>query len=176
MSVRALIHQALESGVTLRLVGSKVVAGGTQEAVTDLLPHLRKHRRELAEELENAQKAEISTLGSDSDRWCWPYSKAMNGTEIDTFTARLARFTDKGLTLNDGEALADKLVARDRESDNRRVCLECLHLNGQVRAWRCTNCKVAGVAVRSSDSQLTSDFVVLPQRCDGFVAYFKPPL
>ena len=112
----------------------------------------------------------------DPDRWCWPHSTAMNSVEIDALIARLARFTDKGLTLNDGEALADKLVARDRESDNRRVCLECLHLNGQVRAWRCTNWKVAGVAVRSSDAQLPSDFVVLPQRCDGFVAYFKPPM
>lgn len=31
----------------------------------------------------------------DLDRWCWPHSAAMNGAEIDTFTARLARFTDK---------------------------------------------------------------------------------
>lgn len=32
----------------------------------------------------------------DPDRWCWPHSPAINTSEIDTFTARLARFTDKG--------------------------------------------------------------------------------
>ena len=57
---------------------------------------------------------------ADPDRWCWPHSTAMNTGEIDTFTARLARFTDKGLSLDDSEALADKLMLRDRESDDRR--------------------------------------------------------
>ena len=65
------------------------------------------------------------------DRWCWPRSSAMNGVEIETFTARLYRFTDKGLPRSDGEALADKLVVRDREQDDRRVCLECRHFAGQ---------------------------------------------
>ena len=57
----------------------------------------------------------------DADRWCWPHSAAMTGREIETFTARLSRFTDKGLSLDDGEALADKLVTRDREADDRRL-------------------------------------------------------
>ena len=68
----------------------------------------------------------------DPDRWAWPHSEAMNGREIDTFTARLARFTDKGLMLDDAEKLADKLVTRDRESDDRRLCLECVHLAGHA--------------------------------------------
>ena len=65
------------------------------------------------------------------DRWCWPHSEAMNGREIDTFMARVARFTGKGLGLDDAEALADKLVRRDREPDDRGLCLECIHLSGQ---------------------------------------------
>ena len=65
---------------------------------------------------------------ADPDRWAWPHSEAMTGTEIDTFTARLARFTDRGMGLEDADALADKLMTRDRESDDRRLCLECVHL------------------------------------------------
>jgi hypothetical protein len=38
-----------------------------------------------------------------ADACCWPHSTAMNGAEIDTFTARVARFTDKGLSLIDAE-------------------------------------------------------------------------
>ena len=44
---------------------------------------------------------------ADPDRWCWPQGAAMNTAEIEVFTARLAHFTDKGLTLDDAEALAD---------------------------------------------------------------------
>ncbi|GAB3480281.1 hypothetical protein GCM10011496_22230 [Polaromonas eurypsychrophila] len=93
----------------------------------------------------------------------------MTGAEIDTFTARLARFTDKGLGLGDAEALADKLVTRDRESDDRRLCLECFHLSGQSgKAWDCRNWQAAKVASRARDAQLSAALVTQLQRCDGF--------
>lgn len=100
-----------------------------------------------------------------ADSCCWPHSSAMNGAEIDTFTARLARFTDKGLSLEDAERLADKLVIRDREGDDRRVCLECVHLR---HGGRCGNWQAAGVAIRARDAQVPGDFTAMLQRCDGF--------
>ena len=106
---------------------------------------------------------------ADPDRWCWPHSQAMNAGEIHTFTARLARFTDKGLSLNDCEALADKLVTRDRESDDRHLCLECFHLSGSDRrGWDCRSWQRAGVAIRARDAQLSNALVHQLQRCDGF--------
>ncbi len=103
------------------------------------------------------------------DRWCYPHSAAMTGAEINTFTARVARFTDKGLSLEDAEALADKLVTRDREPDDRRLCLECVHLSGQSgRAWGCRNWQRAGVALTARDAQLSAALVYQLQRCDGF--------
>jgi hypothetical protein len=51
----------------------------------------------------------------DPDAFCWPHSTAMNGAEIDLFTARLHGFTERGLNVTDGEVLADKMVIRDRE-------------------------------------------------------------
>ena len=105
----------------------------------------------------------------DLDRWCWPHPSAMNGSEIDTFTERLHQFTDKGLARNDGEALADKLVLRDREKDDRRTCLECRYLAGHGSvSWSCSNWQAAGIAIRSHDAQLPADFVVQLQRCHGF--------
>ena len=80
-------------------------------------------------------------ISQDPDRWCWPHTAAMNSSEINTFTARLARFTNKGLGPDDADALADKLVLRDRELDDRRVCLECIHLSGSDRkGLDCRNC------------------------------------
>ena len=93
----------------------------------------------------------------------------MTGAEIDNFTARLARFTNKGLSLEDAEALADKLVTRDRESDDRRLCLECFHLSGQFgKTWDCRNWQRAGLAIRARDAQLSAALVFQLQRCDGF--------
>lgn len=99
----------------------------------------------------------------DPDRWCWPHSTAMNTAEIDTFTARLARFTDKGASLEEAERLADKLVIRDREGDDRRLCLECAHLHGAGR-WRCGNWDAADVAREG----LAPDLVKRLQRCSGY--------
>ena len=102
---------------------------------------------------------------SDLDRWCWPHSQAMNTGEIDTFTARLVRFTDKGLSLADAESEADRLVIRDRECDDRRLCLECTHLQGTDR-WRCGNWQAANVA----RDRLSRVLVLMLQRCGGFMA------
>ena len=103
----------------------------------------------------------------DPDCGCWPNSAVMNGREIDTFTARVARFTGKGLTIAGGEGLADKLVLRDREQGDWHSCFECTHLSG-AGGWRCGNWQRAGVAIRARDAQLPTDFVNLLQRCDGF--------
>ena len=102
---------------------------------------------------------------TDPDRWCWPHSVAWNSKEIDTFTARLARFTDKGVSYDDAERLADALVIRDREGDDRRLCLECPHLQGFGR-WRCGNWQAADVARQG----LARDLVLMLQRCGGFAA------
>ena len=108
----------------------------------------------------------------DPDRWCWPRSSSMNGLEIDTFAARLHKFTDKGLPRTDGETLADKLEVRDRDQDDRRVCLECKHFAGHgAGSWRCGNWQAAGIAILSRYAQLPADLVVQLQRCDGFTAH-----
>ena len=96
----------------------------------------------------------------------------MNGAEIETFAARLHQFADKGLSRNDGEALTDKLVLRDRDQDDQSVCLECKHFTGHgAGSWRCGNWQAAGIALRSRDAQLPADLVVQLQRCDGFTAH-----
>lgn len=92
----------------------------------------------------------------------------MNTGEIDTFNGRLAIFTDKGLGLDDAEALADKLVKRDRDLDDRRLCLECVHLSGNAGSWGCRNGQRAGLVTKAQAVQLSTALVHQLQRCDGF--------
>ena len=104
----------------------------------------------------------------DPDRWAWPHSQAMTGREIDTITARLHHFTRCGLLESDAETLADKLVTRDREADERRLCLECVHLAGHAGIWGCRNWQRAGVATKPQHAQLLAALVLQLQRCNGF--------
>ena len=96
----------------------------------------------------------------------------MSSAEIDTFEARLHKFINKGLARNDGEVLADRLVLRDREQDDRRVCLECQHFAGhRAGSWRCGNWLRAGVATRALYAALPANLVNQLQRCAGFTLF-----
>ena len=106
----------------------------------------------------------------DPDRLCWPHSSAMNGQEISTFTGRLSWVTRKGMCLEDAESLADRLVIRDREGDDRRACLECAYFEG-FAGCRCLNCSAAKVP----STQLADDFVVQLRRCPGFAQQSLKP-
>ena len=106
---------------------------------------------------------------SDPDCWCWPHSSAMTGREIDIMVDRTILFNRRGLTALGSELLADKLITRDRESDDRRLCLECVHLKGhREETLRCTNWQQAGLAMWAKDAQLSGAMIWQLQRCDGF--------
>lgn len=108
--------------------------------------------------------AEIHGEPLDPDRLCWPQTEAMNTAEIDTFNGRLHLFTRHSLDYTEAEMLAAGLVLRDRGADDRRLCLECLHLRGCGTYWTCEQWRRAGLAV----SGVPAETVKLLQRCDGF--------
>ena len=118
----------------------------------------------VAESQESQQAANDAAL--DPDSYCWPHSSAWNTSEIALFNRRAALFVRRGADEAQAEKLADRLVTRDREDDDRRLCLECRHLQGAT-PWRCGNWFMAGVAVRSGDAGLARDMVMLLQRCPG---------
>lgn len=101
------------------------------------------------------------------DRYCWPHSIAMNTGEIDLFLVRLEAFIAKGLNETNAEELADRLVRRDRESDDRRSCFECVHLKGFTHL-RCGNWKVARISSTEEGALRNKDDCMTLQRCDGF--------
>jgi hypothetical protein len=101
----------------------------------------------------------------------------MTDEELHTFTARVARITDRGSTREESEVWAEKLLQRDREQDDRTVCLECNRLGGTgPSSWRCGNWRRAGIALRARDAELPKDLVQLLQRCPGFnVTHLRNP-
>ena len=69
-----------------------------------------------------------------------------------------------GLDTTEAETLADGLVSRDRGMDDRRLCLECLHLHGEAGQRACGERRRAGLLVAAVPEQVAK----LLQRCNGF--------
>ena len=81
--------------------------------------------------------------------------------EIEVFLVREARFTRLGRTV-DAEHLAERLTLRDREQDDRRLCLECAALATNRRCELAAQGRLAG-----ADRRLEPVPTIL-QRCPGF--------
>jgi len=164
------IHTTMQrlhsAGLRLTLTPEKGIKASPASSMTDAIRALIvANKAGIVAYLRDAANDPAPDPALDPDRHCWPHSAAMNTAEIDTFTARLARFTVRGVIQGDAECLADRLVIRDREKDDRAMCLECTNLH---RGWRCGNWQRAGVAIRARDAQLAPEFMHLLQRCDGF--------
>lgn len=63
-----------------------------------------------------------------------PYRLAMSAREISRFMFRAQLFQQHGWPQERAEEWADRLVNRDRDGDDRRLCVECKYLLSQ---WRC---------------------------------------
>ena len=166
---RLKIHSTPETGATKP---TKPTQDTPKGGFVGFVAHPQGHIQKIDGAVANPETPAANAPAIAPDRWCWPHGQAMNTAEIDTFMARLARFTDKGLTLDDAEALADKLVQRDREMDDRCICVECAHLQGFGR-WRCSNTVMAGIGLHKADTQLPSCLTHQSQRCAGFINFYS---
>lgn len=61
---------------------------------------------------------------------------AWGDREIGRFTFRTSLFARRGLPRAAAEQLADRLAVRDFERDDRRICLECAHIQRTGRCFK----------------------------------------
>jgi hypothetical protein len=85
---------------------------------------------------------------------CW------DDAEIAAFTARTERFALLGRA--DADDLAERLTLRDRQHDDRRLCLECVALADNGR------CLVAARGRLPGASRRLEPVPTMLQRCEGF--------
>ena len=85
---------------------------------------------------------------------------AWTEADIARFLDRRARLLRWGWTEPQAKELADRLVRRDREADERVSCTDCQH----YRPGRCGNHKRAGLCA----PDLGRDLAAMLQRCPGF--------
>ncbi|MDP3521948.1 MAG: hypothetical protein Q8S02_15130 [Hydrogenophaga sp.] len=85
-----------------------------------------------------------------------------DAAEIDAFRRRQARFMRMGRTADDADHLAERLSLRDRQHDDRRLCLECAALADNGR------CRAAARGRLPGADRLLKPVPTLMQRCPDF--------
>lgn len=89
---------------------------------------------------------------------------AATEAEIQVMQSRLALFAYLGVQVDVADRLADKLMQRDREGDDRRLCFECQHLIGFGGSYRCSQWRQAHIAPVG----LAGELAMTLQRCPMF--------
>lgn len=56
----------------------------------------------------------------------------MTEQQIQTYMRRIARIESLGLPGPQAEGVADRLHWRDMDGDDRRMCVECVHLKSRI--------------------------------------------
>lgn len=87
---------------------------------------------------------------------------AMDDGEIEQFVARMRLMVNRGFSEAEAERLAEKLLARDRDGDDRRLCIECSYLGPSGRCLAAALGRLPGVSARSTP------VVTVLQRCPAF--------
>jgi hypothetical protein len=65
------------------------------------------------------------------------WGQPASAEELERMAARVERAEAIGLSAREADAIADRLHLRDREGDDRRLCLECQHVRADREGWRC---------------------------------------
>lgn len=86
---------------------------------------------------------------------------AYSEAEIQAFAYREARFSRFGWSLDAGH-IAERLRLRDRDGDDRRLCLECTWLHDNGRCLAAASGRLPGAARRLEPVQ------IILQRCEAF--------
>lgn len=86
----------------------------------------------------------------------------MSDREFSRFMFRMGLFKRRGMPESRAESFADQMLARDRDGDDRRACLECRHLQRGGTCFEASQGRVAG-----ADRRLTPVQTIL-QRCERF--------
>ncbi len=174
MEASELLHHLREMGLVLTLTSAGGLHVAPREALTDYYRSAIRAQRDAlvlalrtaAEPLSQPRPPHhrgLPLMTPEQSDQC--YAGGWNDAEINTFPAKKAWLISMGCGTDDAEHLAERMNLRDRQHDDRRLCLECAYLQGWSR-WRCGNWQTANVA----ENGLSRDFVFILQRCGGFKA------
>lgn len=116
-------------------------------------------QRERADRESAKQAAPAPEPPQPDPRLSWSDCLPATAAEIVRMAERTEAFERMGLTPDEVDLAVDRLLRRDRDLDDRRLCIECAHIRTSGMGWRC------GALRQSLPRELVA---TQPQRCDMF--------
>lgn len=156
MGARELLSDLAGAGLSITADGDRLVIRPASKLTDPMRAALRDAKPKLLALLRDAQPGPI---GLDAVAW--------TDADIARFLYRRVRLLRWGWSEADAEKLADRLVQRDREADNRVSCTDCRYY------WpgHCSNQRRAGLHA----SNVGRDLAATLQRCPGFAELNAEP-
>ena len=155
MGARELLSELAGAGVSVQADRDRLVIRPASKLTEPMRAALRDAKPELLALLSGAAEA---AEAPEADAIGW------TDTDLIRFCDRRARLMRWGWSEAEAEKLAERLVQRDREHDERVSCTDCQH----YRPGRCGNFRRAGLHA----PDVGRDLAALLQRCPGFA----PPI
>ena len=152
MGARQLLAELAEVGLSVIADGDKLVIRPASKLTEPMRVALRDAKPEL-----------LALLAGRTDKAPVPLNLsavAWTDADIAAFLSRRARLLRWGWPEPKAEKLADQLVRRDRNGDDRVCCIDCRH----YRPGRCGNHRAATLGT----SDVGRDLAAMLQRCPGF--------
>jgi len=132
MSTRSCCTTCVLKASPWRLAGGDGIRVAPARALTnEHRQAIRAHRAELLALLHSAGAPSASPTRShqQADRCCRP---TWSEPEIASFSARVLLFVRRGIDPTAAPDIGERLVLRDRDSDDRRLCAECVRRSGTM--------------------------------------------
>ena len=132
MGAADLLDHLHAAGLHLALSDDKIVVTPRAKLTDDLRQTIKAHRAGLVLALAPTRRSGNLLMTALQAHDC--HAGAWDDAEISAFTTRVMLFIRRRIGADAADDLAERLTLRDREHDDRRMCVECGEL---ARDGRC---------------------------------------
>lgn len=142
MSAADLLRHLRMSGLTISVDGDRLMVSPSSNLTTPDRENIRAHRGELLRLLTATPRPDDPALIARTRE------SGADWTPVDgeVMKARVVAITRRGFRVDQAEELAEYLMLRDHDGDDRRMCVECSHLGDGGRCLAAARGRLLGAA------------------------------
>ena len=148
------------AGLHLALSGDKIMVTPSVALTDDLRKTIKDNRDKLLQVLAPRRQSGNPLMTAEQADDC--HAGAWDDAELSAFTTRVLVLQRRGIEADGADHLAERLTLRDRDGDDRRMCVECSHLGDGGRCLA-----AAAGRVHGADRRMEPVPTIL-QRCEAF--------
>ena len=161
MGAADLLQQVRAAGFRLEVADGRLLITPASKLTDELRAELRQAKPELLQllslPLATYPRRPYALTVAEADR---AHADCRDDAVVAQFVARVSLFIRRGVDASEADDLAERLVLRDREGDDRALCLEC----SRYRPRNCTAYRAAGL----QSHEVGHDLAARLQRCLAF--------